>query len=133
MDNLSILMLLAEYEEHRNNPTLKSAIDILLEHWRRQYEPWRPYGFGIGTAFKKLKYPSVTYGILRVLDVLSIYPYALQKKAFHEMFDEVQQKAQDGRYQPEAVSKMFADFDFGQKKQPSQWVTFLVNRIEKRK
>ena len=132
MDNLNILMLLAEYEEFRTDAKLNSAIDLLLEHWDRQDEPWRPYGFGIGTAFKKLKYPAVTYGILRVLDVLSMYPYAVQQTAFQEMLDLVLQKAEDGHYQPEAVSKMFSGFDFAQKKQPSKWITFLINRIVKR-
>lgn len=132
MDNLNILMLLAEYEEHRNNQALDGAIDLFLEHWRRQNEPWRPYGFGVGSDFKKLRYPAVNYGILRVLDVLSMYPYAFKQAAFQDMLGFVMQKTEDGRYYPESISKMFNDFDFGQKKEPSKWITFLVNRIEKR-
>ncbi|MCP3944101.1 MAG: hypothetical protein GY710_21845 [Desulfobacteraceae bacterium] len=132
MDNLNILMLLAEYEEYINNPKLEGAIDLLLAHWRRRDEKWRPYGFGIGSDFKKLRYPAFKYGIVRVLDVLSIYPYAVKQAEFDDMLDCVLQKADNGRYRPESVSKMFNKFDFGQKKEPSRWLTFLLNRIEKR-
>ena len=74
MDNLNNLMLLAEYDEYRHSGRLEGAIDLLLNHWRRRDEPWRPYGFGIGTDFCKLRYPAFKYGILRVLDVLSRFP-----------------------------------------------------------
>lgn len=132
MDNLNLLLLFAEYEVFINEPKLTGAIDLLLEHWRRQDEVWRPYGFGIGSEFKKLRYPAVKYGILRVLDVLSKYPYAVKKAEFREMLAFVLQKAEDDRYSAESVSKMFGDFDFGKRNEPSRWITFLINRIEKR-
>ncbi len=132
MDNLNILMLLAEYEEYINEPKIEGAISLILEHWRRQDEKWRPYGFGIGSNFKKLKYPEPKYGILRVLDVLSRYPYAVKQVEFNDMLAFVVQKAKKHQYRAESVSKMFSEFDFGQKKEPSRWITFLINRIEKR-
>lgn len=132
MDNLNILMLLAEYEEYLNEPKLKGAIDLFLEHWRKRDEKWRPYGFGIGSEFKKLRYPAFKYGILRVLDVLSMYPYAVKRLEFRDMLACVEQKAENGQYRAESVSKMFKEFDFGQRKEPSRWITFLINRIEKR-
>ncbi len=132
MDNLNILMLLAEYEEYVNEPKLEGAIDLLLAHWRRRDEKWRPYGFGIGSDFKKLRYPAFKYGVLRVLDVLSMYPYAVKQAEFSDMMGCVLHKADNGRYRPESVSKMFNKFDFGQKKEPSRWLTFFLNRIEKR-
>ncbi len=116
MDNLNILMLFAEYQEYINEPRLEGAIDLLLEHWRRQDEKWRPYGFGIGSDFKKLRYPALKYGILRVLDVLSMYPYAVKQPEFSNMLECVLHKADNGRYTPESVSNMFKEFDFGQKK-----------------
>ena len=74
----------------------------------------------------------VSYTILRVLDVLSRYPRAAGRPEFQEMMDLVQQKAEDGRYKVESMAKMFKGFDFGQRKEPSRWITFLVQRIEKR-
>ncbi|WP_432664292.1 hypothetical protein R9X47_27660 [Wukongibacter baidiensis] len=132
MDNLNILMLLSQYEEYRNDKRFEGAIDLLLNHWYRKDENWRPYGFGVGKDFKKLKYPAIKYGILRVLDVLSLFPYAIKSRGFNEMLEFVQQRADNGKYFAESVVKSYAEFDFGQKKEPSRWITFLVNRIEKR-
>ena len=132
MDNLNVLMLLGQYEEFRTDPRFNGAIDLLLRHWQKRKEPWRPYGYGMGTDFSKLKYPAPKYGILRVLDVLSLYPYAVRSKEFQDMLNFVLQKSKDGKYCAESVSRSYAEFDFGQTKEPSRWITFLINRIEKR-
>lgn len=132
MDNLNILMLLGQYEEYRKDARFNGAIDLLLSHWERREEKWRPYGFGIGRDFMKLKYPAIKYGILRVLDVLSLFPYAISRKSFESMFEQVLQKSVDEKFFAESVVKSYAEFDFGQKKEPSRWITFLIKRIEKR-
>ncbi len=132
MDNLNILMLLGQYDTYRNDTRLNGAIDLLLVHWKKRMEPWRPYGFGIGNDYLKLKYPAVKYGILRVLDVLSIYPYAIKSTEFNEMYESVMKKSPDGRFFAESVSRSYPEFDFGQTKLPSKWITFLIYRILKR-
>ncbi len=132
MDNQNLLMLLGQFDEYRKDRRFNGAIDLLLTHWERRKERWRPYGFGIGTDFQKLKYPVAVYGILRVLDALSLFPYAVNSKSFKNMLDAVRQKGKDGKYGAESVVKAFADFDFSRKSEPSRWITFLVNRIEKR-
>jgi hypothetical protein len=132
MDNLNILMLLSSYESYREDSRLDGAIDLLLKHWEYRVDKWRPYGFGVGTQYLKLRYPEEKYGILRVLDVLSCYPRALRSEAFSSMFEMVKQKSPEGCYFAESVRRSFSDFDFGQKKEPSRWITFLVARIEKR-
>jgi len=132
MDNLNILMLLGQYDTYRNDTRLNGAIDLLLVHWKKRMDPWRPYGFGIGNDYLKLKYPAVKYEILRVLDVLSIYPYAIKSKEFNEMFELVMKKSPDGRFFAESVSRSYSEFDFGQTKLPSRWITFLIYRIQKR-
>jgi hypothetical protein len=129
MDNLNLLMLLGQYEKYRQNPGINGAIDLLLEHWESRVNL---HGFGIGRRFRSLQYPAVKYGILRVLDVLSLFPYAVNSRSFWSMFDLVKQKAVDGRYNAEITDAAYADFDFARKEQPSRWLTFLVNRIEKR-
>jgi len=132
MDNLNVLMLLSQYKEFRTDPCFNGAIDLLLLHWNKRAQPWRPYGFGIGSDFSKLKYPAVKYGILRVLDVLSLYPHAAKSVEFQDMLNFVLQKSRNGKYYAESVSRSYAEFDFGQTKEPSRWITFIVNRIEKR-
>ena len=80
----------------------------------------------------QLEYPAVKYGILRVLDVLSLYPYALKNKIFGDMLQFVRQKEQNGKYSAESVHEAYNEFDFGQIAEPSRWITFLINRIEQR-
>ncbi len=129
MDNLNLLMLLGQYENQVENPKLNGAIDLLLNHWENRMHL---HGFGVGKRFKSLQYPAVKYGILRVLDVLSLFPYAVDSRSFWSMLDLVKQKAVDGRYTAEITDSAYADFDFSQKEQPSRWLTFMINRIEKR-
>lgn len=132
MDNLNILMLLGQYDVYRKDERLNGAIDLLLTHWKKRMDPWRPYGFGIGNDFLKLRYPAVKYGILRVLDVLSLYPYAIASTEFNEMYECVMKKAIDGKFLAESVSRSYSEFDFGQTKRYSRWITFLIYRIQKR-
>lgn len=132
MDNMNILMLLGQYDEYRDDSTLKGAIDSLLEHWDGRGGGWRPHGFGVGRRFMSLQYPAVKYGILRVLDVLSVFPHAVRSRAFQNMLDFVLLKAVGGKYFVEITDGSYAEFDFGQKEEPSRWLTFLINRIEKR-
>lgn len=132
MDNLNVLMLLGQYEQYHNNPEISGAIDLLLKHWEKRGERWRKDGFGVGRRFQSLEYPAIKYGILRVLDVLSLFPSAVNTPGFQSMLSFVREKSTGGKYPAEITSDAYADFDFGHKKGPSRWITFLVTRIEKR-
>ena len=132
MDNLNILQLLGQYEEHRTDSRFDGAVDLLLEHWEQREEGLRLSDFGIGKRFKALEYPAMKYGIMRVLDVVSLFPHAFAASGFESMLAFVQEKSVDGKYVAESVPEAYAEFDFGQMQQPSRWLTFLVKRIEKR-
>jgi hypothetical protein len=129
MDNLNLLMLLGQYEKYRENPKLNGAIDSLLSHWETRDNL---HGFGVGRRYKSLQYPAVKYGILRVLDVLSLFPYAVDSRSFRSMLDFVRQKAVAGKYTAEIIDNIYSEFDFARKEEPSRWLTFLINRMEKR-
>jgi len=129
MDDMNILMLLGQYPQYRDNPQLYGAIEHLIAHWE---EGTHLYGFGVGKRFRSLQYPAVKYGILRVLDVLSLFPYAVKSRGFQSMLDFVHAKAVNGRYFAESTDMVYTDFDFSQTAEPSRWITFLINRIEKR-
>ena len=89
--------------------------------------------FGIGTDFRKLKYPFIWYDILHVLDVLSQFSWVKNNSAIKEMVKIVKSKADlEGKYTPESVWRAWKDWDFGQKKKQSKWLTFLVLRTLKR-
>jgi len=132
MDNLNILMLLGQYEEYRTDPRFNGGIDSLLNHWERRGEKPHIDGFGVGQRFRSLQYPATMYGILRVLDAISLFPHALSTNSFKSMLDFVHQKSSDGKYFAESIAPSYTEFDFGQRKEPSRWITFLINRIEKR-
>jgi hypothetical protein len=111
---------------------LTPLTDMLLWHWEHQKER-KIYLFGIGTTFKKLKYPFIWYDILHVADVLSQINYLKNDERLKEIIDIIISK-QDaaGRFTPESVWMAFKQWEFGQKKTPSPWLTFLVARILKR-
>jgi len=132
MDNLNILMLLGQYEEYLTDPRFNGAIDLLMEHWLRRDTKWQLSGFGTGKRFASLKYPATKYGILRVMDVISLFPYAHGSNGFKNMLKFVREKASDGKYTPESAERAYAGFDFGQTTEPSRWLTFIINRVEKR-
>lgn len=129
MDDLNLLMLLGQYEARRRDPSLDGALDGLLAHWERGDNR---YGFGVGKRFRALTYPAVKYGVLRVLDVLSLFPHAVRSPSFRSMLAHVRGLAVNGKYYAAPVDGAYASFDFGQTAEPSRWITFLVNRIEKR-
>jgi hypothetical protein len=50
-----------------------------------------------------------------------------------EISDIVKSKADnEGKYTPESIWKTWKDWDFGQKKKPSRWLTFLVLNVLRR-
>jgi hypothetical protein len=129
MEDMNILMLLGQYPDYRENPQLYQAIEKLIGHWEAGDNRC---GFGVGKRFRSLNYPAVKYGILRVLDVLSLFPYAVKSRGFQNMLDYVHGKARDGRYFAEPADMAYTGFDFSQTAEPSRWITLLVNRMEKR-
>jgi len=83
--------------------------------------------FGMGTNFRKLKYPNHWFDILHVIQVLGSFKYAKSQSAFKEMVDIVINKQQqDGSFIPESVYMSYKDWDFGQKKAGSPTLTYAV-------
>jgi len=87
----------------------------------------------IGTGWEKLKYPFTDYRILKSLDSLSQFEFAKKDQRFKDMVSVlVSKQDSNGRFTPESIHLVWSDFDFGQKKKPSRWITFLALRILKR-
>jgi len=87
----------------------------------------------MGTNFSKLKAPFIWYDILHVLDVLTQFPWLHNDPRLKEMLDIVRSKADEkGRFMSESIWKAWADWEFGQKKEPSRWLTLITQRILKR-
>lgn len=93
----------------------------------------KPYLFGIGTDFFKLKAPEIWYDVVHFTDVLSRFPSARKDPRMSKIVKALMDKpVTDGGYIPESVWQAWKDRDFGQKKTPSKWLTFLMLRVIKR-
>ncbi len=102
--------------------------EALLTLWQQRKER-KAYLFGMGSNFSKLKSPLIWYDLLHVLDVLTNFTWLNQDERFQEMLDLLQDKADiQGRFTPDSVWMAWKGWEFGQKKQPSAWVTFIALR-----
>ena len=129
---LIMLELISLYAELRDTEPARWSVNTLLDLWEHSHTR-HPYIFYMGNDFRKLKAPLVWYDILHVADTLSVYPVAHGDPRFHDMLDVIKSKASpDGKYTAESVWKAWGRWDFGQKKEPSSWITFLVWRILRR-
>jgi len=126
---LKAISLAPKYQDH---PVVEAGIEMLLKHWQFRTEK-KYYLFGIGTDFKKIKYPYVWYDILHVIEVLSKYRVVHKDPRFNEMlavlFD---QEDDEGRYTAGSMYRSWKGWSFADKKIPSPWLTFLVARIRQR-
>jgi len=129
---LIILKLFSQIDEYRGSEEAKSCINELLRLWENSNE-LHPYMFYMGTDFRKLKAPTIWYDIVSVSDCLSYFEFAKSDKRFQKMLDIIENKANQGnQFIPESIYQKCKDWDFGQKKQPSAWLTFLCMRILER-
>lgn len=130
--NVVALKALALAPGLRDSPAAHTGTRMLLEHWQRQKTD-KYYLFGIGTDFRKLKYPFVWYDILHVTDVLSRFPFVHSDPRFKQMMKAVTSQANgQGRYTASSMFQSWKGWSFADKKAPSPWLTFLVQRILKR-
>ncbi|MEI7579868.1 MAG: hypothetical protein WCJ58_07620 [bacterium] len=128
---LAVLKMLTQFPEAQNSEAVKIGIETLLNLWDHS-QTLHPYMFFMGTDFRKLKAPLFWYDILNVADVLSQLPVKISDQRLQNLLQVITLKNQDGQYTPESVYREFKDFEFGQKKQPSPWITFNVMRIKSR-
>jgi hypothetical protein len=129
---LLMLRLLAEFPEYDDSDAVTVGVEALLSLWEQRKE-WRPYMFAMGSGFEKLKAPFVWYDILHVADVLTRFTRAREDGRLLEMVGIIGSKADgDGRFTGESVWRDWKGWDFGQKREPSRWVTLVSRRILER-
>lgn len=130
---LAMLKALAEFDDLRDAPACRVGAEAALTLWTES-ETRHPYMFYMGTDFRKLKAPFVWYDLLHVLEVLSKFPWLADDPRLQDMLAVLLRKADSqGRFVPESVWTPWRDWEFGQKREPSRWITLLAWRIVKRK
>ncbi|MBN1192008.1 MAG: hypothetical protein JXA46_19810 [Dehalococcoidales bacterium] len=126
---LVVLKALAQFPEWKESKSCLSGIETLLTLWEHRKE-LRPFLFAMGTDFAKLKAPLIWYDILHVLDVLTQFSHLKKDKRLLSIVDILRARSDsEGRFTAESVWKAWANWEFGQKKQPSYLVTLLAQRI----
>ena len=119
-------------EQNILNSAIRKGIEALLDHWEHQTER-KIYLFGVGTDFRKLKYPFVWYDILHVSEGLSRFPQAHTDPRYQEMLQTITQQADEfGRYTANSMYLAWKGWSYANKKEPSPWLTFLVMRLLQR-
>ncbi len=130
--NVYALKALALVPELFDSRATRAATEMLLQHWKNRAKE-KPYLFGIGTDFCKLKYPFVWYDILHVVEVLSRFSFVHADRRFQQMVETITAQADaEGRYTASSMYQSWKGWSFADKKNPSPWLTFLVLRMLKR-
>jgi hypothetical protein len=130
--NVYALKALVQVQDLVDSPATRTGAEVLLRHWECQAQR-KLFLFGVGTDYRKLKYPYVWYNILHVVEVLSQLPFVYRDPRFREMVDAVRVQAdEDGRFTASSMYRAWKDWSFADKKNPSPWLTFLCCRVLKR-
>ena len=129
---LIALRALSQVPDLRESEAARQGIETLLWHWSVQRER-KLYLFGIGTDFRKPKYPLVWYDLLHVVDVLGYFPAARRDPRFQAMLGELMLQAdEDGRFTARSMYKAWKGWDFADKKTPSPTITAAAWRAFQR-
>jgi hypothetical protein len=130
--SLLMLKVLAQTKTWKYSSASHNGTEILLDLWDNSYDK-HPFLFKMGSDFRKLKAPLIWYDLLHAADVLSQFEWVRNDHRFLDMINVLTAKAdQKMRFTPKSVWMAWEDWDFGQRKYPSRWLTFLVLRILKR-
>jgi hypothetical protein len=110
---------------------LIKAGNTLLNCWTRRSEE-KPYMFGHGKKFCLPRAPFFWYNIGTVLDAARHYPALIKTQAFRELAAvSLLEFTSQGVFIPKSVYLYFKNYSFGQKKDPSPWMTLFLSRIYK--
>lgn len=126
---LAMLKAFAASAAYRDSPACRQGAETLLMLWEES-KTQHPYMFYMGTDFRKIKVPFVWYDLMHVLDVLTQFPWLRNDPRLLDMLEVLKSKVdQHGRFTLESVWTAWKDWEFGQKKVPSRWLSLLAWRI----
>ena len=126
---LIMLKLFSAIPKYSESEMAISTAKGLLALWENSLE-LHPYMFYMGTDFRKIKAPAHWYDIVSVADTLSRFEPIKADPRFKEMTAIIKSKQDNnGLFTPEAVYQKFKDWEFGQKKTPSPYLTYLCSQL----
>ena len=130
--NLAMLKALSASSAWRDHPVCHTGAETLLHLWENSLTQ-HPFIFYMGTDFRKLKVPFVWYDLLHVMEVLTRFPWLKDDPRILDMLAVLKGKSgPDGRFTVESAWAAWKDWEFGQKKTPSRWLTLQAWRVIQR-
>ncbi|PKN95611.1 MAG: hypothetical protein CVU45_00595 [Chloroflexi bacterium HGW-Chloroflexi-7] len=127
--NLIMVKLLSSIPEYCDSDACHKGAESILKCWAER-QTFHPYIFYMGNDFCKLKAPLVWFDIIHVSFVLSQLPWIKGDQRLEELKALIAQKADaEGRFTQESIWTAWKGWDFGQKKVPSPYLTFLATKI----
>nr|WP_294486979.1 hypothetical protein [uncultured Anaerosporobacter sp.] len=122
---LIMLDLILNIPEYKYEGIAQNLANEILSLWENSLVK-HPYMFYMGTDFRKLKAPSIWYDIVSVVNVLNKCDSTKEDKRYLEMISIIQSKqGEDGFFTPESIYQKLKEWDFGQKKHSSPYLTYL--------
>jgi len=127
MAGLVALEVFSQYKELKDSSYAQNAYQTI----RRHYDSGKSiYYFGRGKNFHTFKYPYVWYNALYMADVLTRFDFAKREPLVVDLIDWIEANADtDGTYTPTSIFVEYKDWDFGNKKAPSPWITYVCYKI----
>lgn len=131
---LCVLGALSQNPELSNSDVAKRSVEFLLKCWENRGKiKYAGHDSQVGKGWEKLKYPFTDYRILKYLDILSQFKFTKDDPRLGAMIDVLLAKQDhNGHFYAESVHRAWSDFDFGQKRLPSKWITVMAYYIVKR-
>ena len=129
MTGLMALEVFSQIPELRESVYAQNAYEPIRFH--RDYGK-SIYYFGRSKKFWTFKYPFVWYNALYLAFVLSRFEFLKQENLVKELIHWIiDSQDENGRFKPTSMFMIYKDWDFGNKKEPSPWMTYLCCRILK--
>jgi hypothetical protein len=126
---LAMLKMLSVMDEWHASPECHAGAEALLNLWEDSLTQ-HPYIFYMGTDFRKLKVPFIWYDLMHVLEVLTRFAWLKDDPRLQNMLEVMSSKLDSmGCLTNESVWMAWKDWEFGQKKAPSRWLTLMAYRI----
>lgn len=129
MAGVMALEVFSEIPELKESRYAQNAFEPILFH--RNYGQTLYY-FGRSRKFWTMKYPYVWYNALYLADVLTRFDFLKGNDLVKDLIDWVLAcQDENGRFKATSVYLTYKEWDFGNKKEPSPWITYLCCKLLK--
>ena len=129
--NLLVARALSVTPKGRSSIAAQRAAQAVLGHWTER-KTRRPFLFGMGTDFRKLKFPMVWYNLLHVVAALRSIDGVQNDPRYVEMIQILQDKLDaQGRATAESMYMIYREQEWANKRTPSRLLTILIHQLVK--